>query len=70
MSRVEERLGEMGVTLPNLTASIANYVPAKRAGSLVFTAYHVSAVEGRASKGKLGATLPAISMKLSSMIKM
>ena len=57
MSRVEERLGEMEVTLPNLPTPIANYVPAKRAGNLVFTAGQVSAVEGRAYKGKLGATL-------------
>jgi hypothetical protein len=28
MSRVEERLGEMEVTLPNLPMPIANYVPA------------------------------------------
>jgi hypothetical protein len=47
----------MEVTLPNLPAPIANYVPAKRAGNLVFTAGQVSAVEGRAYKGKLGATL-------------
>ena len=46
MSRVEERLGEMGVTLPNLPTPIANYVPAKRAGNLVFTAGQVSAVGG------------------------
>jgi enamine deaminase RidA (YjgF/YER057c/UK114 family) len=57
MSRIEERLGEMGVTLPNLPAPIANYVPAKRAGNLVFTACQVSTVEGRAYKGKLGDTL-------------
>src|SRR6266571_8106859 len=57
MSRVEERLGEMGVTLPNLPTPIANYVPAKRAGNLVFTAGQVSAVEGREYKGKLGAAL-------------
>ncbi len=69
MSRVEERLGEMGVTLLNLPTPIANYIPAKRAGNLVFTACQVSAVEGRAYKGKLSATLQAISMKLSSMIK-
>ncbi len=31
MSRIEERLGEMGVTLPNLPTPLANYVPAKRA---------------------------------------
>src|SRR5260370_29586375 len=57
MSRVEERLGEMGVTLPNLPTPIARYVPAKRAGNLVYTASQVSAVEGLAYKGKLGATL-------------
>lgn len=57
MSRIEERLGEMGVTLPNLPTPLANYVPAKRVGNLVFTAGQVSAVEGRAYKGKLGATL-------------
>ena len=37
MSRVEERLGEMEVTLPNLPTPIANYVPAKRVSNLVFT---------------------------------
>jgi enamine deaminase RidA (YjgF/YER057c/UK114 family) len=46
MSRIEERLGEMGVTLPHLPTPIADYVPAKRAGNLVFTAGQVSAVEG------------------------
>jgi enamine deaminase RidA (YjgF/YER057c/UK114 family) len=57
MSRIEERLGEMGVMLPDLPTPIANYVPAKRAGNLVFTAGQVPAVEGRAYKGKLGAIL-------------
>jgi len=56
MNGIEERLGEMEVTLPNLPTTIANYVPAKRAGNLVFTAGQVSAVEGREFKGKLGAT--------------
>jgi enamine deaminase RidA (YjgF/YER057c/UK114 family) len=57
MSRAEERLGEMEVTLPDLPTPIANYAPAKRAGNLVFTAGQVSAVEGREYKGKLDATL-------------
>jgi enamine deaminase RidA (YjgF/YER057c/UK114 family) len=58
MRRVEERLGEMEVTLPKRPTPIANDVPAKRAGNLVFTAGQVSAVEGRAYKGKRGASLP------------
>ncbi len=57
MSRVEERSGEMEVALPNLPTPIARYVPGERAGNLVFTAGQVSAVEGRAYKGNLGATL-------------
>src|SRR5947209_19589547 len=57
MGRIEERLGEMGITLPHLPAPLANYVPAKRAGNLVFTAGQVSATEGGAYKGKLGATI-------------
>jgi enamine deaminase RidA (YjgF/YER057c/UK114 family) len=57
MSRIEEHLGGVGVTLPKLPTPIATYVPAKSAGHLVFTAGQISAIEGRAYKGKLGATL-------------
>lgn len=57
MSRVEERLREQGVTLPILPPTIANYVPAKRVGNLIYTAGHVSALEGQTYQGKLGATL-------------
>jgi enamine deaminase RidA (YjgF/YER057c/UK114 family) len=59
MHRIEERLGELGVTLPVLPAPLANYVPATRAGNLVFTAGQVSALEGREYKGKLGAGVSA-----------
>jgi enamine deaminase RidA (YjgF/YER057c/UK114 family) len=54
MSRHEMRLREMGVTLPEMPAPIANYVPAKQAGTLVFTAGQVSTERGRDYKGKLG----------------
>jgi enamine deaminase RidA (YjgF/YER057c/UK114 family) len=54
MNRHEMHLREMGVTLPEMPAPIANYVPAKRAGALVFTAGQVSAEKGREYKGKLG----------------
>ena len=57
MSRAEERLGEREVTQSNLPTPIANDVPAKRAGNLVFTAGQISALEGREYKGKLSATL-------------
>jgi enamine deaminase RidA (YjgF/YER057c/UK114 family) len=54
MSSHETRLRELGITLPEMPTPIANYVPAKRAGALVFTAGQVSAEKGREYKGKLG----------------
>jgi enamine deaminase RidA (YjgF/YER057c/UK114 family) len=53
----EDRLQELGVTLPELPRPIANYIPAKRAGNLIFTAGQVSSGQGRDYKGKLGADL-------------
>ena len=53
----ESRLQDLGVLLPELPKPIANYVPAKRAGNLIFTAGQVSSAEGREYKGKLGADL-------------
>lgn len=44
----------MGITLPILPTPIANYVPAKRFGNLIFTAGQVSVSEGQEYKGKLG----------------
>lgn len=54
MNHYEERLQELGITLPILPTPIANYVPAKRVGNLIFTAGQVSAIEGQEYKGKLG----------------
>jgi enamine deaminase RidA (YjgF/YER057c/UK114 family) len=51
-----ERLRELGLTLPAVAAPAGAYVPARRAGSLVFTAGQLPLVDGalRAS-GKVGA---------------
>ena len=57
MSAFEMRLQEMGVTLPDMPAPLANYVPAKRTGNLVFTAGQVSREGGHDFKGKLGGDL-------------
>jgi enamine deaminase RidA (YjgF/YER057c/UK114 family) len=57
MNRHEGRLQDLGVSLPELPRPIANYVPAKRTGNLVFTAGQVSSEGGRDYKGKLGADL-------------
>jgi enamine deaminase RidA (YjgF/YER057c/UK114 family) len=57
MNRYEVRLQELGVTLPEIPAPIANYIPAKRSGNLVFTAGQVSTEKAREYKGKLGENL-------------
>ena len=57
MGRIDDRLREIGVTLPAPRAPLANYVPARRVGNLVYTAGQVSGTEGREVKGKLGAEL-------------
>jgi enamine deaminase RidA (YjgF/YER057c/UK114 family) len=54
MDHYEARLRELGVTLPTLPKPIANYVPTKRSGNLVFTAGQVSSANGVEYKGKLG----------------
>lgn len=57
MHRYDERLRELGIILPALPDPIANYVPAKRVGSMVYTAGQVSSLDGRDYTGKLGAEL-------------
>ena len=57
MNCYESRLKDLGVSIPALPKPIANYVPAKRSGNLVFTAGQVSSEQGRDIKGKLGADL-------------
>ena len=54
MNCYEARLREIGVTLPTLPKPLANYVPAKRSGNLVFTAGQVSSANGVEYIGKLG----------------
>ncbi|MCK2214554.1 RidA family protein [Actinomadura sp. ATCC 31491] len=52
----EERLAELGLTLPEVVPPVAAYVPAVRTGNLVYTSGQVPMVEGKlAAGGKLGA---------------
>src|SRR5919198_4909775 len=57
MGKIDDRLRELGVTLPAPRAPLANYVPARRVGNLVYTAGQVSGSAEREIKGKLGAEL-------------
>jgi enamine deaminase RidA (YjgF/YER057c/UK114 family) len=56
VSRIEDRLGELGLTLPEVTQPLAAYVPALRVGDLVWTSGQLPMVDGSlAATGKVGA---------------
>jgi enamine deaminase RidA (YjgF/YER057c/UK114 family) len=58
MSRVEDRLSELGLTLPAVAAPVAAYVPAVRSGDLVWTSGQLPFVDGQlVATGKVGATV-------------
>jgi enamine deaminase RidA (YjgF/YER057c/UK114 family) len=57
MGRIDDRLKELGITLPAPRAPMANYVPARRVGNLIYTAGQVSGTAEHEVKGKLGLEL-------------
>lgn len=57
MGKIDDRLRQLGLVLPQPRAPMANYVPARRVGNLVYTAGQVSGTAEREFKGKLGADL-------------
>lgn len=60
MSRVAERLAELGLELPNVVPPVAAYVPAARTGNLVWTAGQVPMVGGQlAGTGLVGTDVTA-----------
>lgn len=55
MTTPEERLAELGLSVPEVVAPLAAYQPAARTGNLVFTAGQLPAREGAMlATGKLG----------------
>jgi len=58
MASPGERLRELGLTLPTVAAPAGAYIPARRSGSLVFTAGQIPLVDGSlAATGKVGAEI-------------
>ena len=56
MSTPEQRIAELGLTLPSDVAPLAAYVPAVRSGDLVFTAGQLPRRDGElVATGKVGA---------------
>ena len=56
--KIEERLEELGITLPSPTTPVANYVLTVQTGNLIFTSGHgPGSGEGKIYKGQLGTDL-------------
>ncbi|MHC4713433.1 MAG: RidA family protein [Planctomycetota bacterium] len=52
----EERLEQLGITLPAVAAPVANYIPAKTVGPLIYISGQIPMVEGDlVCTGKVGA---------------
>jgi enamine deaminase RidA (YjgF/YER057c/UK114 family) len=65
MSAVEERLAELGLTVPEVVPPVAAYVPVVRDGNLVFTSGQLPMVDGSlAATGKVGAEVDADAAKI------
>lgn len=53
---IDARLAELGITLPQMSAPLANYLPTRRQGSTLFVSGQVPARDGKdIYTGKLGA---------------
>lgn len=54
----EDRLAELGITLPEAPAPAASYIPIRRSGDLVFTAGQIATADGELiATGRLGDTV-------------
>lgn len=55
MSAVEDRLADLGLSVPDVVPPVATYIPAVREGNLVFTSGQLPMVSGAmAATGKVG----------------
>jgi len=64
VSAPEDRLAELGLTLPPVVPPVAAYVPAVRSGSLVWTSGQLPMVDGKLpATGKVGAEVDADTAK-------
>jgi enamine deaminase RidA (YjgF/YER057c/UK114 family) len=55
--RIDARLNELGITLPDAPVPSANYVPYRRSGNQIFIAGQVSITSDASATGKVGGDL-------------
>jgi enamine deaminase RidA (YjgF/YER057c/UK114 family) len=67
VSRVVDRLAELGLALPPVAAPVAAYLPAVRSGDLVFTSGQLPLVDGQLIRsGKVGSAVdPQLAAELA-----
>ena len=53
-TRIDQRLADLSLTLPEAPVPSANYVPVRRSGNQLFVAGQVSITNGESVTGKLG----------------
>ena len=64
MSKLDERLAELGISIPPIAKPVAAYVPAVVSGNLVYTSGQLPFVDGvLPATGKVGAEVDAESAK-------
>lgn len=56
-SPIDDRLRQLGITLPPVAVPAAAYVPFARTGNLVFLSGHIARREGKPWVGQLGLTM-------------
>ena len=55
MSKIEARLAELGLTLPEAAAPVASYVPVVEAGNMAFVSGQLPFADGRVVTGSMAA---------------
>jgi enamine deaminase RidA (YjgF/YER057c/UK114 family) len=64
MSQLDDRLIELGISIPSVATPVAAYVPAVIVGNLVYTSGQLPSIEGKlAFTGKVGAEVDAETAK-------
>lgn|SRR5690606_467272 len=68
MSKIESRLKDLGIVLPDLPKPIANYVPAKRTGNIIHTAGQVPVYDAKKYTGRLGQDITLAESKMATRL--